>query len=213
MQQLELNLWEQIRKAEAEPTAIAFEQLLLCFDQELERMSAKQKLEHGAEVIQQLAELLAMRAESYFEEWQQRYDPTGPAIDDFSDLMRQSFSLELDDLIEEPEPSYRLPSETNVETSLVSEMSKDDLLELLEDSAVNSRSLDIEKLEGDEDVGAWIRLIQEFLVQRSDEEALFTELIGHLPRGKAWLAVLLGGFHLEQSGDFYEGVVRVRSRG
>ena len=37
-------------------------------------MSSKEKLEQGAEAIQQLAELLAMRAESYFEEWQQRYD-------------------------------------------------------------------------------------------------------------------------------------------
>ena len=114
MLQLELNLWTQLREAEAAPTAIAFEQLLLCFDQELERMSPKEKLEQGAEAIQQLAELLAMRAESYFEEWQQRYDPTGPSLetDEFSDLIRQSFSLDLDELIAETEPTYRLPNQT-----------------------------------------------------------------------------------------------------
>ncbi|MCM1982417.1 hypothetical protein [Lyngbya confervoides] len=41
MLQLELNLWDQLREAEAAPTAIAFQQLLLCFDAKLERMSAR----------------------------------------------------------------------------------------------------------------------------------------------------------------------------
>ena len=37
MLQLELNLWDQLKQAESAPTAIAFEQLLLCFDQDLIR--------------------------------------------------------------------------------------------------------------------------------------------------------------------------------
>ncbi len=61
--QLELNLWDQIRQAEAAPTAIAFEQLLLSFDQELNRMSSKDKLEQWAEAIW---------GGSDFEEWQHR---------------------------------------------------------------------------------------------------------------------------------------------
>ncbi len=94
-----------------------------------EQMTAKEKMIQGAEAIQQLADLLALRAESYFEEWQQRFDPVGPCLDteDSSDLLRQSFSLELDDLIEEPEPTYRLPSEPDhFSNSLVSEIAKED---------------------------------------------------------------------------------------
>ena len=81
-----------------------------------------------------------------------------------------------------------MPSD-NSESSLVSEISKEELLELLEESQTNSPSLDIEKLEGDDDVGAWIRLIREFLIQCGDD-VLLSELIGQhlLPRGKAWLA-------------------------
>jgi hypothetical protein len=82
MLQLELNLWEQIREAESDLTAIAFQQLCLCFDAELERMSAQDKLEQGANAIQQLAELLVMRADAYFDEFQQRYNPTWPKLPD-----------------------------------------------------------------------------------------------------------------------------------
>ena len=163
MLQLELNLWDQLREAEAAPTAIAFQQLILCFDAELERMSAKEKLEQGAEAIQQLAELLATRAEGLFEEWQQRFDPVGPSleIDDFSDLVRQSFSLDLDELILEPEPSYRLPNQTeNFNNSQVSEISKDELLAMLEDSEIAQDNLDIEKLEYAEDVSVWIAVVR-----------------------------------------------------
>ena len=107
--------------------------------------------------IAQLAEVLAIRAESCFESWQQRFDPTGPMleVDDFSDLVRQSFSLELEELIAEPEPTYRLPSENEPEGgSIVAEIDKAELLELLEDSEVRPDPLNIEKLEYPEDISA-----------------------------------------------------------
>ncbi len=67
-------------------------------------MNARDKLEQEAEAIQQLAELLAIKAEANFGEWHRRFDPTGPTeeTDEFSDLKRSPFSLELEDLIEEP---------------------------------------------------------------------------------------------------------------
>ena len=213
MLQLELNLWDQLKQAESAPTAIAFEQLLICFDQELDRMSSKEKLEQGAEAIQQLAELLAMRADSYFEEWQQRFDPTGPALefDDFSDLVRQSFSLELDDFIVEPEPSYRLPSEPNFKNSTVSEMSKDDLMALLENSEVGQDNLDIEKLEYAEDLSAWISEVRSFLMAMKGERSHLLQVVHgtELSTVMVWMALLLGGFELRKDGDFYTGDVLV----
>lgn len=219
--QLELDLWEQIKQAEAAPTAIAFSQLCLCFDQELERMSPKEKLEQGAEAIRQLADLLAMRADAYFEEFQQKFDPTGPTLndDDFSDLIRQSFSLEMEDFIEEPEPTYRLPNETNFKTSLVSEISKDDLIELLEDSQVNSQSLDVEKLEYDEAVSDWIAVVRKWLeampegrsssIGRGQAELLQVVEETAMSPVMVWMALLLGGFELRKEGDFYTGDVLV----
>ena len=108
---------------------------------------------------------MALRAESYFDEWQQRFDPVGPSLDtdDFTDLIRQSFSLEIDDFTLEPDPTYRLTHETDgSNNSLVSEISKDDLLELL-DSEESEQPLSIEQLEYDEDISAWIALVRSWL--------------------------------------------------
>ncbi|MCM1982405.1 hypothetical protein [Lyngbya confervoides] len=212
MLQLELNLWDQLKEAEAAPTAIAFQQLLLCFDAELERMSAKEKMQQGAEAIQQLAELLALRAESYFEEWQQRYDPTGPSLesDDFADLVRQSFSLELEDLITDPDPTFRLPNQSEgFSHSLVSAMSKDDLLELLEDSEIQQEPA-IAQMPYDEDVSAWIALVRSCLEALDGRSELLEVIRGTaLSPVMVWMALLLGGFRLEKQGDFYRGDVLV----
>lgn len=213
MLQLELNLWEQIRQAEAAPTRIDFRQLCLSFDTELERMTAKEKMEQGAEAIQQLADLLALKAESYFEEWQQRYDPVGPSFetDDFTDLIRQSFSLELDDLIDDSEPIYRLSNETDFKSSQVAEMSKDDLLELWEDSAIDQRTLDIEKLQYDEDISAWITVVRSWIEATGVGQAELFEVIKGTAMSPVmvWMALLLGGFELRKNGDFYSGEVLV----
>ncbi len=209
MLQLELNLWDQLREAEAEPMAIDFQQLCFSFDVAMENMSAKERMEQGAEAIAQLAEVLAVRAESYFESWQQRFDPTGPMLemDDFSDLVRQSFSLDLEDLIAEPDPTYRLPSDPDLEGggSIVAEIEKHELLELLEDSMVGSPDLLIEQLESDEDVSAWIGLVRSWM---SGLELEWTDMVSiqhgtQLNTVMLWLALLLGGFQLKQEGEFY----------
>lgn len=212
MLQLELNLWDQIREAESTPTAVDFRQLCLSFDAEMQRLSAQERLESGAEAIAQLADILAMRAESYFEEWQQRFDPVGPMLetDDFADLVRQSFSLDLDDLIAEPEERYRLPSEDKDEGgSSVSEMPKEDLLELLEDSEVGNLNFSIDELEHSEDIGTWIDVVRSWLEMTGVGQAEFYEVIKgtKLNPVVVWMTWLLGGFLLEKQGDFYLGDV------
>lgn len=177
--QLELNLWDQLKQAEAAPTSIAFEQLLLCFDQELDRMNSKEKLEQGAKAIQQLADLLAMRADCLFDEWSQRFDPSGPVLaeEDTSDFVRQTFNLELDDYIADREPAYRIQNDNDIPRPLFSEISKDDLLELLEDFQVNSRSLDIQKLEYDESVSGWIAVVRSWLEATGGGQAELFQVI------------------------------------
>ncbi len=174
-------------------------------------MSPKEKLEQGGKAIAQLVDLLALRAEALLDEWQQRYAPTGPALDDFSDLLRSPFSLELDELIEEPESSYRLPDQTeNLKSSLVSEMSKDDLLELLEDSEVNSRSSDIQKLEYDESVSDWIAVVRSHSGDLGGQAELREVVLGTaMSPAMVWMALLLDGFELRKDGGFCGGDVLV----
>ena len=51
-----------------------------------------------------------MRAECLFEEWNQQFDPTGPLLadEDTTDVIRQSFNLDLGDLVADREPTYRI---------------------------------------------------------------------------------------------------------
>ena len=51
MLQLELNLWQQLKEAEVAPTLVDFRQLCLSFDAELNQMTAKEKMEQGAEAM------------------------------------------------------------------------------------------------------------------------------------------------------------------
>ena len=150
-----------------------------------------------------------MRAEAYYDEFQQKYDPCGPsfAVDDFSGLVRQSLYVETDELMLEREPTYRLPNKEDSTNSLVSEISKDELLELLEESEVETAQLEIEKLQYDEDVSAWIALVRSWLESIGGGQAELMQVIEGTAMEpiKVWMALLLVGFSLEKQGDFYTG--------
>lgn len=55
-----------------------------------------------------------------------------------------------------------------------------------------------------EDVGAWISAIREYL-EGAKGAVLFVELVKGLgmPAVAVWIGLLLGGFKIEQTGDFY----------
>lgn len=108
----------------------------------------------------------------------------------------------MDDLIGESEQTYRLPSEDQEEGgSIVAEISKADLLELLEED----EPLSIDELEHSEDIGAWIATVRSWLEMTGLGKAEFFEIIRRTALNPVvvWTALLLGGFTLEKQGDFY----------
>jgi hypothetical protein len=215
--QLELNLWQQIQAAEADPLACDFKQLCLTFDRTIAQLSQRDRLQAGAEAIAQLADLLVIRAETYFEEWQQRFDPTGPILEEdaIAELVRQSFFLDLDDLISDPEPRFRLPSEREYEEgdSVVIALEKEEAIALAEEAAEGEAmvfdrpsaiAMSVE-LEHSEDVGAWIELVRRWMEACGLESVSLLDLCCgvELSTVEIWLAALLGGFALRQTGEFY----------
>ena len=63
-----------------------------------------------------------------------------------------------------------------------------------------------------EDVGAWVKMIREFLVEKKDP-VLFGDLVRGLgmPVVAVWLGLLLGGFRVEQREGFYDQSIWVAS--
>ena len=209
--QLQLNLWEQLEQAQASPEATDWRQLCLAFDETIELTPVELRLATAADAIEQMADLLLARATAWAEDWNRR-PGDGPVLDEdlFAELVRQSFSLDLSGLVDEPELYVRAASEKAHEDaeSVVEYREKTEVLAELE-SFVGEDAEDVEQLEYDENIAAWAEAVRGWMLGQQADEVAFAELregVG-LSVVKVWLALLLGGFRLRQSGGFYGGVV------
>ncbi len=217
MQQLELDFEGAIALARQDPFQMELKGLLEQLRPSLEGLAKEEKLRLAGQRFLELAEVLEQKAEAMFSDWCDRHNDEGPIPDDdfLAGLVQETMFLDVSGIVRSPKGRRKVePDELDIDSS-VTEMDKEELLMLLDAAEVEvdlAPSMTVEQLEYDENVGDWIELIREFLLQCGDD-VLFSELIGQhlLPQGKAWLAVLLGGFHLDHSGDFYQGVIRVRS--
>ena len=100
--QLELNLWQQLAEAQHSPQAVDWQQLCLAFDAAMDQTPVGLKLATAADVIAEMADLLAARADEFFSGWhRQSVAHEGPILDDdlFAEFVRQSFHLDLDGAI------------------------------------------------------------------------------------------------------------------
>lgn len=170
--------------------------------------------------IEELSELCKAKAEKWLTDWEERYSATGPTIDEnlLHGLVQQTMYLNLEGLVKsKPKPPRRRPPSG----SIVGTVDKQTLLNALdaieEQEATKQSALAVAH---DEDVSAWIGAITQWLNQgdRSphSKEVWFSELCTALKHTyptitpvKVFLALLLGGYHLEQSGDFYQSDILV----
>jgi hypothetical protein len=216
--QLELNLWDQLAQAQQSPQDANWQQLCLAFDKAMDDTPVELKLAMAADAIGQMAEVLAARADEFFSTWR-RVPEDGPVLDEdlFAEFVRQSFHLDLDGLVGVPELYVRSVSEKSHEDaeSVVAEVTKETAL-LLAGAEPEPEDL-IERLEHDEDVGAWATAIRRYLQQKrvSSAAIVLLEQSTGLSLVKLWLAGLLGGLEMAQSAGFYDeaGVVVSKSSG
>ena len=207
--QLQLSLWQQLEQAQTSPEATDWRQLCLAFDEAIDLTPQELRLATAADAIEQMADVLLARAMAWAEDWNRR-PGDGPVLDEdlFAELVRQSFSLDLSGLVDEPELYVRAASEKSHEDaeSVVEYRGKEEVLAELE-SLVGQDLGDAEvELEHDEDVGAWAEAIQGWMERQGIESALMTQLQegSGLPVVKLWLAALLCGLGMEQRGAFYD---------
>ena len=125
----------------------------------------------------------------------------------FAELVRQSFSVDLSGLVDEPELYVRSASEKvhDDAESVVEYREKTEVLAELDSVDEDTGEAEVE-LEHDEDVGAWTEVIREWMQRQGLESALMTQLQtgSGLSMVKLWLAALLCGLGMEQRGGFYD---------
>ena len=210
--QLELNLWSDLKAAISNPEAADIQKLF----QDLERVVAEvqedQRLQVASSAIAQIVEVYVRRANLILDSLEVRDTSVGPILtEDFlSDLMRQSMSVDLSDLMEDL--FEKRQEQLLQETAVGSQVDSHDLnkAKVIADEAGHDAKRMVLELAGKEDVPTWATAISRWLTARSSTEAvsllhLHQEL--GMPLVEVWLGMLLGGqdqYQWEQHGDFYD---------
>ncbi|NJK52153.1 MAG: hypothetical protein HC936_03775 [Leptolyngbyaceae cyanobacterium SU_3_3] len=211
--QLELNFKQQLQQAQSCPQDVDWQQLCLAFDAAIAQTPLHQQLALAANAILEMAELYALRAETWFEDLRYSSDVEPVFADEvFADLVRQSMSLDLDDLVAEPELYLRSTSgKPDAEDgSVVEYQAKDAALEFVDQLEERTGTEVALGASHEEDVGAWVKAIGKYL-EGIEGSVSFAELVTKLgmPVVAVWLGILLGGFGMEQRGGFYDPAIWV----
>lgn len=215
--QLQLDLWQELKEAEQTPEQCDLNQLCNGLEAAITTIPLTQQLKTAAAAFFQIAEIFVLRAEILLNDWEQTHSDEGPALeeDDLSELLRQSMSLELDELIAEPEPYTRqFPSHTPSVESVAVSVDKAALLEAFDSEielveAVAHATSAAMALAEEEDVPGWARVIAQWMQQKDDAEAISLDQLQQelrMPVVEVWMGVLLSQeqqFELEQRGEFY----------
>ncbi|ABA24899.1 conserved hypothetical protein (plasmid) [Trichormus variabilis ATCC 29413] len=206
----QLTIWDIFDEISEAPPTSSLAAVWECLDTELETLSVEAQLATAATAFSQIADILKIRAQLLLEDVRAQTDTDGPVIstDIFAGLVRTTMQLDLDDLIEEPPPQTFRPHGPHQFThpagsadSVAAPVEKENVLAMLEIQTVE----DIHRLAGDEDVDKWRGAIAHYLTEVKGEIALpKLQRKLKMPMVEVWLGLLLGGFGLEQCGEFYE---------
>ncbi len=141
-------------------------------------------MQAAGEAILQLAQLCLLRAEVLITEWEDAYRDPHVASSFFSDIVRQTMSVDLSDLIESAPPHAHRRSKSNskAETSVAALVDKSAVLAMVEQLEAKSQASELPMSDEqnkqlalasahDEDISAWQRAIAHWM-QQSDSKAV-----------------------------------------
>jgi hypothetical protein len=217
MRQLELDLWQSLDAAVRYPETANVQRLCDALEGAIAHQPIQEQLQMAGELLRQISEVYAARAAWLMDGWEYRHNPQEPivALDEDANFFAQSLSLDLDDLFEEPEavvyPSERR-SRSTPQGTIVGELDKEALLTALDHQLANHPEMtEAEAFEAaiavahGENVSEWVGAIGQVLREQGQEQTLLglQEQL-RMPWVEVWLAVLLGGYRLEQRGEFYQ---------
>ena len=212
-EQLELQLWQTLQDAQDQPELAQVGALWFQMERAIQGRELKAQLEVSAEAILQMAGVLQKRSR-VFDEVVARRSGADPvmAADAFDRFVRQSMDVNFDPFVETISRKAHDYPESRELVSVVEVMSKEVLLGLLEPESVLEAFAQVE-LEHDEEVGFWVEIVKEWMEIKGVDQVGFLELLDGVGLSivKVWLALLLGGAELRQSGGFYDAAGTVIS--
>jgi hypothetical protein len=217
IQQLELDLWQSLAAASRFPETADLRSLCDTLEQTLSHQSLAEQLTVAGDVLVQISEVHAARANLLISGWERRHNPAEPVVnlEDCVDLFVQSLTLDVSELFEEPEPiqypaNRKQKSSIQEEGSVIGEVDKNALLNWV-DQMTAAQPLDelqmaeqIRDLAHGENIEEWSRAIAQYL-QHIDSNIRLPDLQQALeiPMVELWLGLLMGGYFLEQRDGFY----------
>jgi hypothetical protein len=209
-EQLELQLWQTLQDAQAEPESADLEVLWSEMERAIQGRELKAQVEISAEAILQMARVVERRLQVLDEAVAMRSgaDPV-MASDAFDQFVRQYMDVNFDQFVEAIGRKEHEYPECRELVSVVEEVSKEELLGLLEPES-QLEPMPMLELEHDEDVGAWAAIVREWMVSVGVEYGSINEIVNstQLSAVKVWLAALLSDFELERMSkkdkDFYD---------
>ena len=214
---LELPLWEVLKEAKIAPDEANLAQLLHALDEALSKLDTVGQLQVGAEAIAQIAQLFCDRSTLAFEELEATNSEEGSVMptDAFDRYVRQTMEVNFEQFIE---PLASLPRkspqrEVSEGNSVVGELDQAALLQVLDEQMSQEPELTEAEifnrtlaLAHDEDVSVWAGAITRCMAEQQVAIVPLVELqqATGMPLIQLWLALLLGGFTLQQRGEFDE---------
>ncbi len=216
IQQLELDLWQSLETASRFPETANLRSLCDALERILSDQPLIDQLNMAGDVLVQLSEVHAARADILISQWEHQHNPNEPVVnlEGCADLFVQSLALDVADLFEDPEP-VQYPGNrkkpTQAESSVVGQVDKDALLDWI-DVAVEQPLDEIQMAEQirdlahEENIEEWSRAIAQYFQQpRSKIRLPDLQRALEMPMVEIWLGLLMGGYSLEQQGEFYDG--------
>lgn len=218
IEHIELPLWEMLQEAAISPEAANLEQLLDVLDESLPQLNTAMQLQVGGEAIAQIANLFEERSALAFEALEARCSDEGPimAEDAFDRYVRQTMEVDFEQFIE---PIAHLPrkvpepqTHTDEAGSIVGELDREAVLQRLDEQMRQHPELNEAEIFNqamaiahDEDIPAWVRTITQWMDEHQVTMIPLIQLqqATGMPLVQLWLALLLGGFTLQQQGEFY----------
>ncbi len=211
VKQLELDLWNVISTAKRTPEDANLPEMFQILDLTLIDLDARSQLRVAGEAVGQIADLFCDRSSFLFEQLHSHTLNGEPIMTDdaFDRYVRQSMVVDFEQFIE-PLPSLPRKTAEFVKTgnSIVQEIDKEILIQALEQESLLSFEEELEQVMSiahAEDVSAWVEAISLcFTNHLAPMRLIDLQTMLPLPIVEIWLGLLLGDFHLEQYGSFYD---------
>lgn len=217
--QLELDLWNNLEAAAAQPLAANMNELWQELSDAIAPLPQQLQLAVAAEAILQITLIHSKRAIALLDDWGKAPDYySEPVLDEdaLSGMLRQTMTLDLDALLE-PSPYYPRQSSRYGTQSVAPYVDRATMQKVLDQIASTESNFEeeITQLAHIEDISAWTKAITSYFTSKQAQCLPLVELVDKVqyPTGKqpdigsrlvkTWIALLLGEFQLEQQ-DFYE---------